>query len=687
MPAKTRDYTNYHFDLPTIVSLVKRYSSHSNRSFYEKFYKNVSINSLQVYLQLLSFDTHLYGKKAKSAFRRIKWTDRKIVTWHTSNNKLFSVKTDFDGNIQYKKAEFVKQDYEKLMKPTCWRTKASSAYKSIIEQLDKELLWNKDLSKEFDSFCKDYNDFKKYFQQFLDTSRCLGTTVKEIENNVIILDLDPIPNCSPKASIRRNELLFEDICDNLYIQPENIFLKEVNEYKGSLHYYIRLDNSPSNHEKFTKLLENYLKENYTITDGDKFYQSIHLDAEFHTKILRFPFSIEYLPYNPLTNTIFNTFNEAYNYTQYVTAANFDYIAEVIGYYEDQVKVTNTDDYIKYIIDRTAVESHTYEPIMLPKSDLKILPSSRHYVSGISSKTDIQIHAGCRFEIFTRMVPYCVFKGMSIEDTIKYIRAHNVDSKDLNTWSDNELLANIQPFYNKIKDNPQPTRKIVNGYQSNAHLLSKDIQNVLHIYKTGLCNKMIELYEKHHRIKHISDNKKDYFKNVYDKILEEIFSQFIYDAQNKKYINGKYKGKVYKQYGTTQFSEKQLELLLAQHTPVEHKNKRSSKNDIHHLKNIILKSLNLNDHKTNHLYGYCKNLQLNGRKTYLCENDVIYGIKNHIMHLILDYFKNSENTFIKSLFPNNIYMGWEDFVEKSNGLVEFVKKIIEGVNSGGGGNDV
>ena len=649
-----REYSNKWYNDDNIMKIVARYS-HSNRDFYKNFWRNTTYEDIQHYLAgILRFDIRLTDSDAKSSFRRVNLIDAKCCSRNTSNNKQFSIVNRHNHEIMSYSAIFKKKDYEKYVNPTKWRKKNTEDCKGILKQIHE----NKTSENIFYKLFKNDSHFEECFQNFIDTTRALGSTLKS-DNNTITFDIDAVKDVTPKESLARNELFLKDIMKDFNIAPNNILLKEINHYKGSMHVFIKLSNFIENHKEISKQLESYIRENF----ADR------IDVEFHSKILRFPFSAEYLPYNPITNKCFNTFKEALNYT-------------------DSVAELDIENF--YCLDLPKKQTKTKESIEQPMSTcrqlmtichqpkeetIKLIPagmwrsSSYRLAKNKTPKQNIRITEGHRFELVKKIVPYCVFHGYSFDETVDYIMNHTDSSKDINKYKKAGVERSIKGYYDKLSKEC-PT-KIITTYNSNISLLDAKILKFIDYYSSILCFRFKNYYEQ--KTNRTMGNKKfNYFLKVFPELLKEIFGQVIYDTINPKTIESA--NAIIS--GTTQISEKQIELILSKYV----NQNKTTKNDIHHMKNILLEALKLVTPKrdnqksaSTHIYGYCKNIIVND----LAVHNVETVFEDIIKHLLMQCM------FLNTFLQKNIliYIGCEKLFEEVK--QEYIIRYGYNKSDGGG----
>jgi len=436
-----------------------------------------------------------------------------------------------------------------------------------------------------------------------------GTTVS-LETNILWFDIDDHDG----SGIATNTV--KELLNFLNCTIKDVIMIEQNQFNGGYHLFLQVPYTINNPEFYTKLTK-ALKDN----------NLSNVDCNFTNRILRFPLSYEYLPVKKEDFLDFIQFQETYksydefmksvDFTRYINPTVLSDIAKSI----DNMQRYVYDTELQHVVDSFKFEnvsknmylkktSNHLSPAQLywKRKKLQIKPKNKKFNNNIDS---FKINSGNRYNTFSIMIPYCAnCLNLSLNDTVYYLQAHCISSKDMAKWGFYGIKHNIEKYYNECKNNPQKSNFNINFISNQKYiptellaiLNEKDVQE--HITKH-----MMDYIRTRRGFLTWSDIKSKNLSIQLPFIFNEFIGTYYYqltDLENKKerLINKKLINKI-----GFQFSDKHLKQIVEQSRLLNGVDYESSAINIQYLKKALFdlaQFTNYNlSYKKNWLNGFCK----------------------------------------------------------------------------------
>lgn len=528
--------------------------------------------------------------------------------------------------ITPEKAFWISSDSE-TKKITTFKYNAfsKSFYKENIDakltksDIKKHCFGAKDKNRKLSAYYKNPSINKDYETSFINLYNCnkkiFGTTIK-LNTNILFFDIDQHTD-DEKAIDKFNKLV-----TFLNLNVKDILFIEQNIFNGGIHLAIKVPFTVNNKEFYSKLKKELSKND------------IEVDCNFYNTILRLPLSYEYNPidYNSIDfNKEFQT-NYINTFSEFINSINFD--KEVNSPFLNNIfKETN-----KYLIKKPVENKCNYWT-----SNIRVFEPSILKINVF----DKYLTAGHRYNNMSLIVPACVQRGFSLEDTASYIMSLNSGSKDLKRWSKHDLMRNIAKYYNQCKMNPRRTN--LSNFISNQKYIPQEILNVLDYSEVmnklvnGLKIEYMKERKKHYNSFNFSDEKLKNISIQFPFIIKEVIGTYYFQIVNQLNKKNKYIDKRFVNFDGFQLSDIHMKRIINESRLLDGLSNDSSLS-VQYVKKGIVNLLNLSlitlsNKKINWSKGFCKSYVLSIDKMFSFIKritDSLKGLKNY-------------NLIIKNLF--------------------------------------
>lgn len=292
---------------------------------------------------------------------------------------------------------------------------------------------------------------EKRVEEYYNILKNDNIALREYPNTEIIgMDIDTHNYFSKnKTTIPQRRFLFEKLCNEIYstikkVIPLHILYIETSRIHRGLHFYFKLKNCHNKlfiEEKIKKYLE-------------KEFPNIKVEFRSKTHALRLPLSADYIARDV------NTFKKIIKLNKSITSP---------------FKNINNE-----LIDNTSISDHLRaitEPI--PESifpeDKKCpyyRPSKLTTVNDISYTSPIEkfkIYDGNRVggnRTWWRLVNWCIHNKKTVEEFTQLTLECNVNSKDISSWSSQELTTQCNKLYAIARKNFRPYDNYISIHKTN-----------------------------------------------------------------------------------------------------------------------------------------------------------------------------------------------------------------------------
>lgn len=305
---------------------------------------------------------------------------------------------------------------------------------------------------DFKTFTK--NDLLNYKLNFKGIIHTFAIKRKE-NTNILVIDIDSRE--STENNFKTTNLIVNKLCKILKVKLNDFLFIEQNVLKGNgIHCYIRCPKNMT--EENLKNLENYI----AIKLG------FRIEINFFNKLIRPPFSYEYLPidlrkfkkyfYNFDKNNLnnyFKTLEEAINYT-YLKLNKFDLGIRNCEFFDKQLYITdNLNIYLKTHCKKK-IDRHS--EINFKETNKKLfIQEEKTYNLNNFNYLDKPIVKGHSLEAILHRVPWAVARGIDEDTVVKRLFNANVNGeKFINNPITTEL--DIRKFYKKCSATILPKTK-------------------------------------------------------------------------------------------------------------------------------------------------------------------------------------------------------------------------------------
>lgn len=564
-------------------------------SYKRAFFNNAELNDFYYLLNALTFNTY-YDSTNYRWGQRIFDKKNSKLSWISSTNKHIQAyywDNDSHQSISYnKKAIFTSQ---------------------MIHDHFLSCYGN---NRKYNVFYDNKQDLKDYEQSFVNLYKIVDKTfgsTQSLNTDVLLIDID---NYEERHSIETLGMLL----DFLNIDVKELIMLEQNAFTGGLHTAIKLPNRIYNPNFYAELMK-YLKQN-----------DINIECNFINHILRFPLSYEYVA---LQRT-----NDIFNYDEFIPQSLWessftDFLCNLNLEPCQSKKLIN----LLNEFDKTKTFGK-WDNYWKTKKQLFFKPSGQNIEKYFKFHT---IHKGHRFESLSKLVP--IMKGMnySLDDTVDKIFQLNVDSKDLNKWSKEQLKQNISNFYDKCNLVIKVKNRSYNGFISNMDRLSEQSLSMLsdpnfaqYITKKFAYHYCQERSKHNLSINSVSNAKMNIWYQQIPFMIKEIIGSMMYSINNPKSttINERIGYQLSNQYleQLQQYSIKALNL---------DSDDSLTRTSLQYLKKALIKTLSLREiayhsRKRNWQLGSCKSYEI------ININD-LYSLLNHLFN---SFTRMTYNNLIK-----------------------------------------
>lgn len=455
--------------------------------------------------------------------------------------------------------------------------------------------------RKLSHYYKNKDWYKGYDDAFINLYHChnktCGTTIKK-GSNVIFFDLDQhnTGDCAMEK--------FDNLIKVLQMENKDILFFEQNIFNGGIHFAIKVPFHVEN-QKFYAVLKKRLKD-----------EGIDVDCNFYNTILRFPLSYEYNPcdVNKLEEKDFCRFNDDKQlYLQNCFINTYDDFIKSI----DFNKIVHSE-FLQEIYNET-VEHIIIKPIKKEKnqywsSNIRVFEPSKLKIN----LKDRVISLGNRYDNMSLIVPECVQKGFTLEETADYILSIDTGSKDLKKWQRRGLINNIKKYYNKCKDNPR--KSYLSNFITNQYYIPENIRNILDYPEVmdrlvnGLKNEYMKERKKHCNQFTFSDSKLKNIAIQFPFIIREVIGSYYFQISNQENKKSKYIDKRFIQYDGFQLSDTHFRRIINESKKLDGLDELSSSYSVQYLKKGILNLLqlsiiSLDNKRINWAKGFCKSYEL------------------------------------------------------------------------------
>lgn len=508
--------------------------------------------------------------------------------------------------------------------------------------IKKHCFGSKDKNRKLSLYYKMPSSNKQYETAFVNLYNCnkkiYGTTIK-LNTNILFFDLDQ-HNDEEKA-INKLKKLFEV----LHLENKDVLFIEQNIFNGGLHLAIKVPFKIKNKEFYSKLKKELKNQN------------VEVDCNFYNTILRLPLSYEY---NPLNINLID-FNKEYqdcfinSFTSFISSIDFN--KEVNSSFLNKIY---TDTINNEIIKPTQNKYNYWS------SNIRVFEPSTLKINIY----DKLISAGNRYNNMSLIVPECVQRGLSLEDTATYIMSLDTGSKDLKKWSKNGLIKNIAKYYNQCKLHPRKAK--LSNFISNQKYIPEEIIKVLSYPEVmnklinGLKKEYMNERKKHNNSFNFSNEKLKNINIQFPFIIKEVIGTYYFQIQNQLKKKEKYIDKRFINYDGFQLSDTHIKRIINESRLLDGLSFDSSSFSVQYIKKGIINLLKLSlitlpNKKINWSKGFCKSYVLSLDKIFSfikSITDSLKGLKNY-------------NLIIKNLF---LYINNYILLNNLQGFAEQMQKL-------------
>ena len=604
----------------------------AHKSNFFKDYQGFPFISL---LNALSYNTDFNTKNYRWGKRYFNM-DNKDFCWITSNenkkiNKSFWNKDTFSYVSKEINAYFtdvnIKEHFLSCFKP---HRKIKFFYK---------------LSKNEQNELKNYSTSLQNL--YMVSDKTYGSS-QQIGTDILLIDID---NYEDRHALETLNMFLDFV--NLKIN-DLIFIEQ-NAFTGGIHTALKLPQVISNINFYPTLMKELQKND------------IRIECNFINTILRFPLSFEYVAIQKDERIL--------NYDEFIPTQFWENtFADYLNNLNDNVCNSN---YLNDLILKT----HNLQPVNIWENYWKTKKNLFKKNQSIVFNNEIyKIEKGKRYELMSKIVPYCKLQGMSLDETVNTIFDNNIDSKDLLKWSREKLKKNIEKFFNKCPEQAFTTIKNYNkSFISNLEKLPTITQDFLNnkTFNEWFTNRFIKFYMEE-RNKHnnsfnsFSTEKIEILSKQIPYFLKEIIGKMFYEINtNKEFINEEFNAVL-----GFQISDTYLKALQEQSISDLGLSGALAKTSLQYLKKALIKALSLTEIKyknrtRNWMLGSCKSFRIKNT------ND-LYNLLNHLFRSCFNNIFNKEFRLNKSEL-NNLLILYIQLVEKYD-IVQYdeVNFIIEAI---------
>lgn len=604
----------------------------AHKSNFFKDYQGFPFISL---LNALSYNTDFNTKNYRWGKRYFNM-DNKDFCWITSNenkkiNKSFWNKDTFSYVSQEINAYFtdvnIKEHFLSCFKP---HRKINFFYK---------------LSKNEQNELKNYSTSLQNL--YMVSDKTYGSS-QQIGTDILLIDIDNYENRHALETLN----MFLDFVN---LKINDLIFIEQNAFTGGIHTALKLPQVISNIDFYPTLMKELQKND------------IRIECNFINTILRFPLSFEYVAIQKDERIL--------NYDEFIPTQFWENtFADYLNNLNDNVCNSN---YLNNLILKT----HNLQPVNIWENYWKTKKNLFKKNQSIVFNNEIyKIEKGKRYELMSKIVPYCKLQGMSLDETVNTIFDNNIDSKDLLKWSREKLKKNIEKFFNKCPEQAFTTIKNYNkSFISNLEKLPTITQDFLNnkTFNEWFTNRFIKFYMEE-RNKHnnsfnsFSTEKIEILNKQIPYFLKEIIGKMFYEINtNKEFINKEFNAVL-----GFQISDTYLKALQEQSISDLGLSGALAKTSLQYLKKALIKALSLTEIKyknrtRNWMLGSCKSFRIKNT------ND-LYNLLNHLFRSCFNNTYNKEFRINKSEL-NNLLILYIQLVEKYD-IVQYdeVNFIIEAI---------
>lgn len=495
------------------------------------------------------------------------------------------------------------------------------------------------------------NELKNYSTSlqnlYMVSDKTYGSS-QQIGTDILLIDID---NYEDRHALETLNMFLDFV--NLKIN-DLIFIEQ-NAFTGGIHTALKLPQVISNINFYPTLMKELQKND------------IRIECNFINTILRFPLSFEYVAIQKDERIL--------NYDEFIPTQFWENtFADYLNNLNDNVCNSN---YLNGLILKT----HNLQPVNIWENYWKTKKNLFKKNQSIVFNNEIyKIEKGKRYELMSKIVPYCKLQGMSLDETVNTIFDNNIDSKDLLKWSREKLKKNIEKFFNKCPEQAFTTIKNYNkSFISNLEKLPTITQDFLNnkTFNEWFTNRFIKFYMEE-RNKHnnsfnsFSTEKIEILNKQIPYFLKEIIGKMFYEINaNKEFINEEFNAVL-----GFQISDTYLKALQEQSISDLGLSGALAKTSLQYLKKALIKALSLTEIKyknrtRNWMLGSCKSFRIKNT------ND-LYNLLNHLFRSCFNNIYNKEFRINKSEL-NNLLILYIQLVEKYD-IVQYdeVNFIIEAI---------